>query len=181
MAESKTIARPYAKAILANAKNSQQQQEWQQFLHTAKAVMQTPEVLEHLALPGFVTQLQTWLGEFLKKQRKHGISSEEHNLLMLLEEHDRIAVLPEVADVYDELFYAASDICMVRVTTAKALSQEEQKTLRTLMQQKTGCDVVLEIHEDATLLAGVLIEYNGLVIDQTLKGRIVEFAQKLDD
>ena len=42
MAESKTVARPYAKAILANASDGKAQQQWQQILHTAKAVMKTP-------------------------------------------------------------------------------------------------------------------------------------------
>ena len=181
MAESKTIARPYARAILANATDGKAQQHWQQFLHTAKAVMQAPEVPEHLVLPGFLAQLQNWLEQLLKKQRKQGISGEEPNLLRLLEEHDRIAVLPEIADVYDELLYAQSDTCMVRVTSAKPLSSDDEALLRSLMQKKTGREVVLEIHEDPALLAGVVLEYDGLVIDQTLKGRIAEFAQKLDD
>ena len=64
---------------------------------------------------------------------------------------------------------------------AQALSSAEEKNLQILLQKKTGRDVVLDIHEDATLLAGVIIEYDGLVIDQTLRGRIAEFAQKLDD
>mgnify|MGYP000948820636 FL=1 len=102
-------------------------------------------------------------------------------MLRLLEEHDRIAVLPEIADVYDELLYAQSDTCMVRVTSAKPLSSDDEALLRSLMQKKTGREVVLEIHEDPALLAGVVLEYDGLVIDQTLKGRIAEFAQKLDD
>ena len=181
MAESKTVARPYAKAILANAGDDKAQQQWRQFLHTAKAVMQAPEVPEHLALPGFLPQLRSWLEQLLKKQRKHGLYAEENNLLRLLEEHDRIAVLPEIADVYDELFYAKSDVCMVHITTAQALSPAEEKTLQALMQKKTGRDVVLDIHEDAALIAGVIIEYDGLVIDQTLRGRMAEFAQKLDD
>ena len=70
---------------------------------------------------------------------------------------------------------------MVHITTAQALSPAEEKTLQALMQKKTGRDVVLDIHEDAALIAGVIIEYDGLVIDQTLRGRIAEFAQKLDD
>lgn len=181
MAESKTVARPYAKAILANASDGKAQQQWQQFLHTAKAVMQSPEVPEHLALPGFLSQLQGWLEQLLKKQRRHGLYNEENNLLRLLEEHDRIAILPEIADIYDELLYAKSDVCMVHITTAQALSSAEEKNLQILMQKKTGRDVVLDIHEDAALLAGVIIEYDGLVIDQTLRGRIAEFAQKLDD
>ena len=85
MAESKTIARPYAKAILANAKDGKAQQHWQQFLHTAKAIMQAPEVPEHLALPGFLTQMQGWLEQLLKKQRKQGINNEENNMLRILE------------------------------------------------------------------------------------------------
>ena len=181
MDESNSIARPFARAILANAKDGKVQQHWQQFLHTAKAVMQAPEVPEHLALPGFLAQLQGWLEQLLKKQRKQGISSEEHNLLRLLEEHDRIAVLPEIADVYDELLYAQSNTCMVRVISAKALTSDDENNLRRLMQKKTGREVVLEIHENPALLAGVVLEYDGLVIDQSLKGRIAEFAQKLDD
>lgn len=181
MTESITVARPYAKAILANASDSKAKQQWQQFLHTAKVVMQVPEVLEHLALPEFLSQLKNWLEQLLKKQRKHGFYIEEKNLLCLLEENGRIAILPEIADVYDELFYAQSDVCIVRITSAQTLSPSEEKTLQALMQKKTGRDVVLDIYEDSALIAGVIIEYDGLVIDQTLRGRIAEFAQKLDD
>lgn len=181
MTESRTVARPYAKAIFADATDDGQKRNWQIFLHTAKAAMQTDKVLEHLSLSDFKVQMQQWLDQLLQQNRHQGINSKEQNLLCLLEEYNRLAVLPDIADIYDELFYCSQNICMVKIKTAQKLSQSEKQELETVMRKMTGRNVMMEISEDATLLAGVLIEYDGLVIDQTLKGRITRFARQLDD
>lgn len=181
MAESKTVARPYAKAIFADATDDEQKHNWQMFLHTAKAIMQTDKVFEHLTLPGFNSQMQQWLDKLLQENRHQGINSKEQNLLRLLQKYNRMSILPDISDIYDELFYNSQNICMVKVRSAQELSPNEKQELEIVMRKITGRNVLMEISEDTALLAGVLIEYDGLVIDQTLKGRITEFARQLDD
>ena len=48
------------------------------------------------------------------------------------------------------------------------------------MVRKIGRDVEMTVSVNPELMAGVLIEYNGQVIDQTLKGRLSDFAQLLN-
>ncbi|UJF23971.1 F0F1 ATP synthase subunit delta [Suttonella sp. R2A3] len=182
MAQPKTIARPYAKALFAlSSDDSAAQSQWQTFLDTAAEMAEDPEIMSSLNHPDFFAELQTWLNEWLKKARKNELSDQERNFLRLLEEHDRLVVLPEIAAVYTELCSTSQNTTIVRVLSAQAMDDKAQDALSKTMQERLGKAVQLEIEEDPELIAGVVIEYDGQVIDQSMRGRLQQFARKLDD
>lgn len=181
MAQPQTIARPYAKAIFGLADSDAKQQEWQQFLDAASELTASPEVAHHLRTPGFSVQLEQWLNEWLKQSRKEGLSEQEQNFLRILEEHDRIVVLPEITQAFTELCSQSHNVCIVQVKSASAMDAAAQKALADSLEKKLGKAVALEVEEAPELMAGVVIEYDGQVIDQSLQGRLQQFARKLDD
>lgn len=182
MAQPKTIARPYAKAIFGlSGDDSAAQAQWQTFLDAAAKMVEEPEIISSLNHPGFFSELTAWLDEYLKNTRNNALSEQENNFLRLLEEHDRLTVLSEIAATYAELCSASNDTTIVHVLSAKALSATAEKALGKTLQDKLGKAVQLEIEEDPSLIAGVVIEYDGQVIDQSMRGRLQQFARKLDD
>ena len=179
MVEAETIARPYAKAIFALAQGDGQRQ-WLDFLKIAAELVNDPAVAKRLGLVSFSTDLTGWLDEILNKQRKEGLRQEEKNFLNLLDENDRLAFLPQIVKQFEELLYRQDDICLVNVQSAHSLSASESENLAKTMERKIGRPVQLRSSVNESLLAGVLIEYEGQVIDQTLKGRLATFARTLD-
>lgn len=181
MAQPQTIARPYAKAVFSLADSDAKQQQWQQFLHAAAELTNSPEVAQHLRTPGFIAQLEQWLDEWLKQARKEGVSEQERNFLRTLEDHGRVSVLPEIADAFTELCSQSHNTCIVHVKTAAQMDDAAQKALSDSLAKKLGKAVALEVEEAPELMAGVVIEYDGQVIDQSMQGRLQQFARKLDD
>lgn len=181
MAQPQTIARPYAKAIFALTKSDADQQQWQQFLNAAASLATAPEVVQHLRTPGFAQNIEQWLAEWLQSERQSGLTDQEHNFLRLLEEHARIPVLPEIAAAFAVLCSQSNNTTIVHVKSAQPLKDQECEALSALLQGKLGCAVELEIESAPELLAGILIEYDGQVIDQSMQGRLQQFARKLDD
>ena len=181
MAQPQTIARPYAKAVFDLAESDADQQRWQQFLSAAAELANEPEVMQHMHTPGFSTQVGQWLNEWLEKSREQGVTEQERNFLHLLETHGRFAVLPEIAETFAELCSASHNSCIAHVKSAQALDDDAQQALVTMLERKLGKTVSLEVEEVPELMAGVVIEYDGQVINQSLQGRLQQFARKLDD
>lgn len=180
MSQSETIARPYAKAIFAQAGQADRAT-WQAFLAAAAAMLADEATVAHLKAPGFYQVLCQWLDEYLQQQRGKGLSTEERNVLQLLHDNHRLAVLPEIYQQYVQWANAETGVCEAVVYTAKALTDAQKIAISKKLTEKTGRKVELQIEEDPSLLAGVRIEYDGLVIDQSTKGRIAQFARNLDD
>lgn len=180
MAQSQTIARPYARAVFGRANSPEQQQHWQDFLNVVAKLMGDGAVLKRLSAPNFQTELHQWLDEWFNQNRGTPLSQEERNFLTILAEQERLTVLPEIAEIYQELVFDAQNICFVRVGTAQALTPSEQEVLQATLEKKIGRTIQLDITVRPELVAGVFIEYDGQVIDQTLRGRMADFAQMLN-
>lgn len=181
MAQAQTIARPYAKAVFALASEQNSQKSWQQFLDAAASLTCTPEVMQHLHAPGFIAKLEQWLDDWLNEHRKQGLADPERNLINMLAEQGRIEVLPEIATAFTQLSSADNDTCIVQVRSAQPLNEQEKQELTRTLKKKIGKSVVLEIEDAPELLAGVTIAYDGKIIDQSLRGRLQNFARTLDD
>lgn len=180
MAESQTIARPYAKAVLGRAVNEEQQKQWQLFLQTAASLIAHPDVAKRLNLPHFVDEWTEWLNQTLLTSRQQGLNQEERNFLNILKEQNRLMVLPEISDLYEQFLLNQSKKCLVSIESAQELKSNELEALQATLSKKIGRDVLLKTSVNPELIAGVRIEYDGQVIDQTMKGRIAAFARLLD-
>ena len=178
--QAQTIARPYAKAVFGRAADKKQQQQWQQFLTLSAALVADVDIKKRLGLPNFMVDLVQWLDQWLQEQRQQTLTQEEKNFLQVLQDQDRLMILPEIAQIFAELVHEQDQVCAVYVQTAHELDEESEKLLKATMVRKIGRDVEMTVSVNPELMAGVLIEYNGQVIDQTLKGRLSDFAQLLN-
>ncbi|MDO5090148.1 MAG: F0F1 ATP synthase subunit delta [Cardiobacteriaceae bacterium] len=181
MAHVETIARPYARAILAQAKDQKAQENWQLFLDALAGMLANTDLRRHLGRPDMMDTLTGWVEEWTKKHRKAALSQEERNFMRLLAEHDRLSVVPAIAALYARLLSQSKNICLAEIVSAKPLQNAELELIKKALVKKTGKAVELSTRIDETLLAGVYIEYDGQVIDQTMKGRMARFAHSLVD
>ena len=65
------------------------------------------------------------------------------------------------------------------VTSAFALSDEQQDKLAKVLSARLGREVRLHAAEDATLIGGVVIRAGDLVIDGSIRGKIAKLAEAL--
>jgi len=166
MSQALTLARPYARAAFSLAQDSGQSASWSQALGLAARIAADPQVAALLGNPKLthadaVTLLST-----------DGADQHFSNFLALLADNRRLALLPEIAGLFDELRAEADRVVKAKVTSATELPPGELDTIKVALKKRFGREVVVETAVDASLIGGAVIDAGDVVIDGSLKGKL---------
>jgi F-type H+-transporting ATPase subunit delta len=176
MAELTTIARPYAEALFAAAKESGALDVYAGFADELAAVAAHPQVAEVTADPrlgaGQVFDLLTGL---MKSKLPDGAA----NFLRLIIDNDRISALPEVARQYRQLKNAAGGIADCMIESAFPMSDAQVQDLVGRLAGKFGLQLKPEVRVDADLIGGVRVTVGDHVMDTTVKTRLAQMQAAL--
>ncbi len=182
MADSSTVARPYAKALFDLASASGKLAQWSEALGVAAAVVQDPNAKRLLANPeldqrkraAFVASVV----DGAKGAEQLG-TREGQNFISLLAENDRLTALPEIATQFDALKAQAENKVKVTVTSATpvdaALAEQMTKALTT----RFGRAVELKLEVDPSMLGGAIIRADDMVIDGSVRTRLQRLAETI--
>jgi F-type H+-transporting ATPase subunit delta len=177
MAEEKTtIARPYAEAILARANESGKLDVWSEMLAFLNAVVHDPMMLGLIDNPKVG---RARLTELLLEVGGGRLSEEGENLVRLLVDNRRLAVLPEIATLYEGLKNEAKGTIDVLVIAPYVVNAAQQKQLAAALKTRLGRAVRITTEKDPSLIGGAVIRAGDLVIDGSVKGRIEQLASEL--
>jgi F-type H+-transporting ATPase subunit delta len=102
------------------------------------------------------------------------------NMVRLLVENDRLAVLPGIAAHFESLKADAQSIVNATVTTAFELDDGQKATLAEALERKLGRKVELDTRVDSSLIGGVVVRAGDTVIDGTIRGRLRALATHLN-
>lgn len=171
-----SIARPYAKAIFAHALEAQKLPEWANFLRSAALVINDSQIVHLLNNPK-VSQRK--LAEFILQICQACAVTGAENVLYLLAEKHRLAVLPQIANLF-ELYRAQQEKWInVFVTTALPLSEMLQQKLKHSLEKRLQRNIILNCCEDHRLIGGAVIKADDLVIDGSVRRQLVRLAAQL--
>ena len=176
MADKLTIARPYAKAAFEEARQLQHLSSWSQSLRTAAIVVQDPQVQDLLGNPS-VTPAQ--LAQFVIDLAGEKLDENGRNFVRTLAENHRLAYLPEISALFEEMKDEAEGVIDVTVTSAAPLESAQQQTLVSALQRRLQRQVRLHCHTDAGLIGGAVLRAGDLVIDGSLRARLERIAYEL--
>jgi len=182
MADTSTIARPYARALFDIAQRDDTLVDWSAALETAAQVLADDQARAFLSRPhlddesrvAFLAAVCGEVGDTEILTSKRG-----SNLLRLLAENDRLAVLAEIALQFEALKARAENTVKVRFITAAAIEADVAAKIKDALEQKLGRAVELQLEEDAELLGGAIIRAEDMVIDGSVKSRLQELAETL--
>lgn len=176
MAEAATIARPYAKAAFMSARDTKALADWSKALQMAAAFAADARVADLIGNPKLsidnIVSIFAGLGGA-------GIDAHWQNFVRLLATNKRLEVLPQIAAQYEQLRAQYENELDVEVTSATALSAEQQSKLKASLKKRFERDVRMSTAVDATLLGGAVIRAGDLVIDGSIKGRLERLASEL--
>lgn len=100
------------------------------------------------------------------------------NLVALLAERDRLALLPDVSRWFQDLVDKQLGRARVVIRSAAALSAGEEREIVELARKITGRERVIASTEvDPTLLGGVVLDVEGTVYDGSLKSQLSRLAK----
>jgi F-type H+-transporting ATPase subunit delta len=175
MAQAITLARPYARAAFELAHASGALAAWSAALTFAAEVAKDSRV----ASLGSDPRVQP--AQLVALHLPQGMASDTPFAKFLGEvaEHRRMALLPEVADLYESYKRESESQLLVKVTSAMALDSAQTELLKTSLKRRFKREIELETQVDASLLGGVVIDTGSEVIDGSARGRLTRLASAL--
>jgi len=164
-----TIARPYAVAAFEFARDKEALPAWESMLNAASLVTQDRAVQQLLTSPKVTSQqLANLYGDVLAKW----LNSEMTNFIRLLADYDRLAVLPDIAGLFESYRAEQEKKLNIQVVSAVQLNDKYQQKLIDALTRRLQRQVMLECEIDPTLLGGAVITAGDIVIDGSVRGKL---------
>ncbi|MFM1811791.1 MAG: synthase subunit delta [Cyanobacteriota bacterium] len=166
-----SLATPYAEALLQVAESRQE---------TDTVATQVRELLAlwHNSAPLREAMASPVLEPDAKKAALAAlfdgqVTPSVQNLLKLLADRQRIAVLDAVLERFLELYRELRQITLAKVASATPLSEEQQAQLNQKVQAIAGTQAVeFDLHVDPALIGGFVVNLGSQVIDASLAGQV---------
>jgi F-type H+-transporting ATPase subunit delta len=176
MAEKSTIARPYAKAVFAIAREQRRLGPWLDALSFAATVVVDPRVAPLLTTPRITSAS---LAELVIDIAGDEFDEKGRDFIKVLAANRRLGYLPEIAASFAHLKAEAERAIDVTVTSAVELSAEQQKMLSAAVEKRLSRTVHLHCALDPALIGGAVLQADDLVIDGSLKGSLDRLESEL--
>lgn len=102
------------------------------------------------------------------------------NFLMVLIDKSRISLLEDIIKGYNHMANESLGIKEVSVTSASELNDEELVAIKKLLKSKLNQEIELECYVDVSLMAGIKLEVDGIVFDNTALSKLERIKEKVD-
>lgn len=176
MAEKTTIARPYAKAVFALAREQGKLDRWLDALALAATVVTHARVAPLLTNP---RMKPADLADLVSDIAAGELDKQGRDFFKVLATNRRLGYLPEIAAIFAHLKSESEKSVDVLVTSAVELSADQQKKLAAAIEKRLARSVRLHTKLDPALIGGAVLRADDLVIDGSLKGRLDRLENEL--
>ncbi|MCA8837110.1 MAG: F0F1 ATP synthase subunit delta [Proteobacteria bacterium] len=171
-------SRPYARSCFAVAAAASGEADWAQALDALAQVCSSPEIARLPGRPGVKRDALARLvlaaaGDITTLPK--GVD----NLVGLLIENHRLALLPDIAVMFRHLWQAQSGRVPVEIQSAYALSPEQLQRLTAALHKRLGAEPDVSVSLQPALGAGAVIRIGDDVLDASLRARLSSFGQCL--
>lgn len=166
-----SIATPYAEALLQVAESRQETDTIADQVRELLALWESsPDLRQAMASPVLEPEAKKAAITAIVGER---ISPSLGNLLRLLADRQRIAVLDSVLARFLELYRELRNIALARVTSATPLSDEQKARLSEKVKAMAGTEnVEFDVAVDPALIGGFIVSLGSQVVDASLAGQV---------
>ncbi|HEV2011771.1 MAG TPA: ATP synthase F1 subunit delta [Candidatus Limnocylindria bacterium] len=167
MALSGSAARRYAEALLdlANAENAVAA--FRASLDSLAAGI-SPQAIRALRDPSVPVKQRLAAIEAVTTGQPKAIRS----LLLLLEQRDRIGLLPDIARAYADLVDLRAGIVKAKITTAVALDATQQRAFVERLEKSSGHKLKATFAVDQSLIGGAQIQLGDHLVDTSVRAQL---------
>jgi len=171
-----TIARPYAEAAFAQARENRQVDTWGNALATLSAIAADPTMAEQIGNPNLPRER---LRDTMLEIAGDGVPPEVGNLVSLLTVNNRLSALPEIARLFEVFRIQHQGVRRVAVSSAFELGEDAQRDLTAVLEKRLGAAVEMTVETNPSLIGGIQIRAGDLVIDGSVRGKLHKLATEL--
>jgi F-type H+-transporting ATPase subunit delta len=176
MAETATIARPYAEAVFGLADKSGTLAKWSQLLGALAAAAADPQVR---ALIGDPKLSEDQLYGLFASIAGADIPAEAQNLVRVLIANDRLTLLPEIHALFEDLRHEREGVVEAEIRTAFPMANGQLESLVGDLERRFKRKVQPRVTVDPALIGGVRIAVGDEVIDGSVRGKLADMANAL--
>ncbi|HEU4655659.1 MAG TPA: F0F1 ATP synthase subunit delta [Steroidobacteraceae bacterium] len=173
MAEKATIARPYAKAAFEYAREHNGFERWSQVLAIGAAVVSDERAAQLLTNPRVKPEdLVALIADVC------GGALDEHgrNFLLTLATNRRLALLPNIAEIFEKLRAEVENVLDVELVSAVQLDEAQRQRMSDALKKRFKRDIRLHCSIDPSLIGGAIVRAGDFVIDGSVKARLERLA-----
>lgn len=176
MAENVTIARPYAEAAFSVADAGGTLPGWAKALDLMAEVATHPEVRAAIGNPRLTDEQ---LYGLIASLGGDALTAEMQKFIRVLIENGRLALLPEIRDLFQELKNEREGVVDAAVSTAFELDAAQTAELVADLQRRFKRKVNPVVTLDKELIGGVRVQVGDEVIDSSVRGQLAAMASVL--
>lgn len=172
------IARPYARAAFAHAKDRGGVAQWSAALKVAASSAADPQMraaLESSDTSRAATELLCQLLEDSAAWEFDGV----RNLMRLLQENRRMGAVGAIADQFEQLWREDSRRVEAVLVSAVPLNVDQQEEIARALKARLGREVDFRFVLDEGLLGGVRIQVDDQVMDGSARAGLTALAARL--
>ena len=177
MAEAITVARPYAQAVFMYANAKQALKDWSEML-SMMAMIADDAAMHDLIDSPHLTEAQ--LADLFIQIAGDNVNDSGANFIRILAENGRLALLPEIAALYEIQRRAAEGTVQAEMVSAFPATEAQQAEVIASLSKRLGRDIELSCSTDVELLGGAIIRAGDLVIDGSVRGKLERLASALN-
>lgn len=168
-------AKRYAQAAFELARDKGELDAWERDLRALGAALQSLGTMEFLANARVPSEAKQ---EFLSRVMEHPRPL-VWNLMLLLVERNRVALLPQIIEVFQALLDEERGIAHAQVVTAVPMSDGERTAIAGRLSELTGKQVQVETREDPEILGGLIARIGDRLVDGSTKTKLIALKRQL--
>lgn len=178
MAEFSTVARPYAEALFAAARDDKTlgTSGWLDLIKEMDQIAAHPDVQRLLSDPK-VSDAQR--AEIFLGLVGSPLPQSARNFIQLLVENDRLMLVPEIATQFETLKNRHEGAAAAEITSAFPMSDAQVADLITALEKKFGLKLKPHVTVDPSLIGGVRVAVGDQVLDTSVQAQLARMRDTL--
>ncbi len=176
MAELATIARPYAEAAFALARDGGMLPKWADTMSLLAAVVADPKVAGAVDNPKLSpAQKQSLFTTVLGDKLDAGTTQ----FVKVLLASDRVKLLPQINEHFQALKRDNDNVARATIVSAFPLTDQQRDELKGALAKRYGRQIETVEEVDASLLGGARIIVGDQVIDRSVVGQLNKMSRQI--
>ena len=177
MAETVTIARPYAEAVYRIAQQTGAQGIWSARLQRLALVAQDGDMASVMGNPRLSAEQVADLFIALSEDSDETLSS----FIRTLAENRRLALLPEISRLFDLAKSQEEGVKEAVVQSAFPIDDTQVAALLKELEARFGTRLTARVEIDPSLIGGVRVAVGDQVLDASVRGKLDSMAVALNN
>src|SRR6476646_927959 len=176
MAELATVARPYAEAAFAIARDHQALPAWSEMLRFASILVADERVADALVNPRLDAAAKESLLLSIGGDR---FDAEARNFIRILVEAERVTLLPQIAAMFDTLKNEAEATATATIESAFELTAAQVSELRSALERRFGKKIETTVTVNPELIGGARVSVGDAVLDGSVQAKLAAMRAQL--